>query len=284
MNVSTHIDVSKTVLEALAWKGDTNLAAKNAGYPDEVRAVLVDGVGAHLLGHNLASLNHFVVPYGGGKFGGYCWKTDRSIPNLDITNRKVGGDPKAWGFPIIAPFDEREPFVRLIRDLIASGSSIQADEITYTSAAAMAEWCWNTYLVWAKDSGSSKKQEALDTLVGWMLHLGVQDPSVPHHGLGIMLRGHSAFEGDVDDEWRRMKGSGEVDKLLKTMVVADNTAGTPRALAEELATASASVGYKRLGWYRCAYRRGWNKQVRTCVLRGLLGSVRLVKACQREAV
>lgn len=283
MNVSTHISISRTVLEALDWKGDVKLASRNAGYPDEVRAVLVEGLGAHALGHNLASLCHFVVPYGDGKFGGYCWKTDRSVPHLDFTNRKVGGDPKAWGFPIIDPFDQREPFTRLVRDLIATGSSIQADEITYSSAASMAEWAWNTYLTWAKDSVSAKKQEALDALVGWMLHLGVQDPAVPHHSLGIMLRGHSAFEGDVDEEWSRMTGSGEVAELLKTMIAADNTAGTARSLAEEIAMSSV-VNFKRLGWCYCLYRRGWRKLVRQCVLRGLLGSVRLVKACQREVV
>ena len=281
MNIATHVDMTLTVLTALGWKGDVKLAAKNAAYPDEVRAVEVEGLGAHVMGHNLASLCHFVVPYGDGKFGGYCWASDKSVPSLDLTHRKAVAKPEAWGFPIFAPFTDREPFAKLLHD-IAPTATLEADRITYPAASSMADWAWQAYRVWMLDSMSPRKQEALDALCGWMMHKGVQDPSVPHHSLGLLLKGHSAFESDVDECWNRMKGSGKVADLLETLVKADNCPPTltVRELAEDLATRSR-VSPKRLGWYRCFWRKGWNALVKGCVLRGLTGSVQLAKLLQR---
>lgn len=224
MHGSTHNDITLTVLQALGWKGDVKLAARNAMYPDSVRSVEVEGHGCNLLGHGFAASAHFLRPYGNDHFGGYCWMTDRSIPHLDLTHRKVISHPEAWGFPVLDQFVQREPLAVLIHDLTTPGhtGSIEADQITYPTAAIMADWAFQLYDVWAHDSLSARRQEALDTLCGWMMHLGVQDPVVPHHADGLLLSGHTAFEGGVDEMWNRMKGSGEVDKLLKTLIAADN--------------------------------------------------------------
>jgi hypothetical protein len=287
MNVSTHVDMTLTVLSALGWRGNAKLAAKNAGYPDEVRAIEVDGIGAHVMGRNLASLAHFVVPQGdSGTFGGYCWHTDRSLPHLDLTKRSVKPNPGAWGFPVIESFLTREPLVVLINSMTQPGhqGSIEADQITYPAASSMADWAFQLYRVWAHDSRLERKQEALDTLAGWMMHLGVQDPSVPHHAGGVLLDGHSAFEGDVDECWNRIKADHTVDDLLTTLIQTDNCPATltVRGLAEDRAK-SAVISPRKLGWYRCFWRKGWNRQVKACVLRGLTGSVQLGKLLQREA-
>jgi hypothetical protein len=286
MDGSSHIDITQTVLAALGWKGDVKLAAKNAYYPDLVRSIEVEGLGAHVFGRGFSSLAHFVVPLGDDKFGGYCWKTDRSVPHLDFTKRKVVPKPEAWGFPVIAPFEEREPLAELVRDLTTPGhlGSIEADQITYPAASIMAEWCFRLYEAWAHDSLSLRRQEALDILAGWMMHLGVQDSSVPHHAAGMLLDGHSAFEADVDECWNRMKAKGEVDALLKTLVATPNAPSTltVRGLAEDCAD-SAHIAAWKLGWYRCFWRPGWNKAVKACVLRGLTSSVQLGKGLMRVA-
>lgn len=287
MNGATHIDITLTVLQALGWKGDVKLAARNAAYPDAVRAIEVEGLGCNVLGHGFAAFVHFLRPYGDDKFGGYCWMTDRSVPHLDLTHRKVVPHPDAWGFPVIDSFVQREPLAALVRDLSTPGhmATIEADQLTFPTAAIMADWAYQLFDVWAHDGQSGKRQEALDTLTGWMMHLGVQDPVVPHHADGLLLDSHTAFEGDVDECWHRMKGAGEVDALLKTLIAADNCPSTlmVRGLAEDLATAAA-ISPRKLRWFRCMWRRGWNRLVRQCVLAGLTGSVQLGKLLMREAV
>lgn len=283
---ATHVDMTQTVLTALGWKGDVKLAARNAAYPDSVRNIEVDGHGCTVLGQNFAALAHFTVPYGDDHFGGYCWATDRSVPHLDLTKRAVIPHPDAWGFPVIESFVLREPVAELVRDLTIPGhaGSVQADQITYPAGSIMADWAYQLYDVWAHDSGSARKQEALDTLCGWMMHLGIQDSVIPHHALGVLLDGHSAFEGDVDEYWKQLKATGKADALLATLVKTDNAPSTltVRGLAEDLAT-SAYIGAWKLGWYRCFWRIGWNRAVKRTVLRALTGSVQLGKFLAREA-
>jgi len=277
---ATHVDLSLTVLQALGWKGDAKLAAKNAAYPDAVRSIEVQGVGCSLLGHCFAAWAHFERD---GKYG-YSWPSDRSIPDLDIIDRKVIPHPEAWGFPVPESFILREPLAVLVHDLTQPGHEgpIQADRITFPAASIMAEWVYEMYLVWAKDSASPRRREALDTLAGWLMHLAAQDPAVCFHADGLLLDGHSAFEGDVDEQWHRMKASGEIDRLLKTLIPADNAPDglLPRALAESTAT-DAVVAPCRLKACRWLWRPGWNKLVRGCVLRGLLASVQLGKVLMR---
>jgi hypothetical protein len=285
MNGATHIAMTKAVVEALGWKGDHNLVAQNADYPDRVRAIEVEKYGAYVIGRNLASLTHFVQPVGKDKYVGYCWKRDRSVPHIDLSSVKVIPKPEAWGWPFDASMTAKEPLAVLVRTLTqpSSKGSIQADEITYSTAAIMGEWAENCYGELAKKLTGAERQKALDTVAGSIFHLGAQDPAVPHHADCILLDGHSGFEGDVDEEYKRMVGDGTIGELLKTMIKADNApAGlTIRAIAEQTAT-RAVVSPRKLGFYQCFWRRGWNKLVHRCVLLGLTSSVQVCKVLMRE--
>lgn len=286
MNGSTHIALTKVVLEALGWKGDMNLAARNAYYPDQVRAIEVQKYGAHVIGRNLASLAHFICPVTKETFAGYCWKLDKSVPHIDLSKVKVIPKPEAWGWPITAEMAAKEPLAVLVKDLTTPGhiGSIEADQITYPTAGIMGEWVFDCYKELAKTLTGEERQKALDTVSGWMFHLGAQDPPVPHHAARILLDGHSGFEGDVDEEFNRMVGDGTVEALLKTLVKADNAPEglTIRTIAEQTARLSYFKPW-RLGLYQCLWRKGWNKLVHQCVLRGLTASVKVGKVLMREA-
>lgn len=288
MREGTHVDMTLTVLDAAAWKGDRKLAAKNAMYPDEVRAIEVEGLGAHVFGKSLSSLAHFCRPLDNeGHFGGYCWASDRSTPHLDLGKRKVQPHPEAWGFPT-APDDQKaEPLAKLVHDLTQPGhaGSIEADQMTYPTAAIMAEWCHGMREAWAglavQVGSGAETDAAMDTLAGWIFHF-VQDAGVPHHACGVMLAGHAGFEGDLDERWNRWKKSGKATALLKSLLAADNVPAeaTPRWVAEEAAK-SAVVSVRRLRWCRCLWRPGWNKLVDQCIARGLLATVRAAKILAR---
>ncbi len=281
---ATHAAMTKAVVEALNWPGDWNLVARSAILPDDVQTIGVEQYGCHLLGKNLAALVHFAVPSANGHYNGYCWMRDSSVPHVDLSKVQVIPHPEAWGFPIVEDpeFIKTEPFSKLVIDL-SGHASLQADEFTYSTCAVMGEWAFNCYRkVLRTWKGKADYQMALDTLAGEMYHLLVEDPVVPYHGAGVMLDGHSAFEGDVDECYKEMEGSGEVALILKGLIAADNkpNAGV-RTLAETLAQ-KAYVSPRRLAWRRCFWRRGWNKAVRACVLQGLTGSVQLGKLLMAE--
>lgn len=274
MNRSTHIDLSLTVLEALDWKGDAKLVAKNAAFPDQVRLIEVSGLGFNFMGHGFQSLEHFGMPGpkdAQGRFvlNGYCFKRDRSVPYLDLPNRIVIVHPEAWGDPATKTGTVlTEPTYTLTQ---VPGYKPIADEMTFAAASAMAEWAEKIYRQTEADP------PLRDASAGWIFHF-IQDICVPHHVLLLLLKGHSAFEGDVDECWRRMKSNGSVGKLLIALVKADNVVDylTVRSIAEQTA-AKAVVSPRKLGFYRCFWRRGWNKLVEQCVVRGLLASVQIGK-------
>lgn len=278
MNTSTHAAMSKAVLEALGWPGDRNMAARNAMYPDEVRAVTLEKYGAYVIGHNCASLCHFTIPSSDGKFMGYSWLLDRSVPALDLSDVEVMPQPEAWGWPVAEHPDlvNREPFAKLVREL-RGRMSTEADEITYTAGSIMAGWLSECYFVLAKRLTGAIRRDALDTVGGWALHFSC-DSAMPHHANGTMLHGHSGFEGDVDEKYRQMEASGEIAALLKSLVAADNApAGTTlRQVVEDTARLSV-ISPCRLSAYHTLYRRGWNKLVKASVLRALVASVRVGK-------
>lgn len=286
MNGSTHIALTKVVVEALGWKGDLNLVSRNAEYPDSVRAIEVEKYGAHVIGKNLASLTHFCRPIGKtGKFEGYCWMSDRSIPKIDISDVKVLPKPEAWGTPLTEEMTKEEPLFKLVKDLSSPEhkGSIQADEITYSTSANMGEWVFDCYKTLAKKLTGEERQKALDTLAGWMFHLGAQDPAVPHHSCNVMLDGHSGFEGDVDEEFKRLTGDGTVAALLKTAIQSDNAPDglTIRAISEQTAV-KAYVSPNKLHFSQCFWRKGWKKMVHQCLLRGIISSVQVGKVLMRE--
>jgi len=284
MREATHIALTRAVVEAIGWPGDCNLVARNAAFPDEARVIEVEKYGAHLLGLNLASLTHFTIPTSGGKFQGYGWELDRSVPAIDLSGVKVLPHPEAWGFPVAQHEDMLldEPLAKLVRDLTGHGT-IQADEITYSAGSIMAEWGNGCYRKLATRLTGDVRRQALDVTAGWQFHWSGDGPQ-PHHQLGILLKGHAAFEGDVDELYKTMEASGEIAALLKPLVVANNAPYpmTARQVVEQAASMPVP-GPCRLGVYRTLWRRGWNKLVRAAVLRALTSSVRMGKVLMREA-
>jgi hypothetical protein len=196
---------------------------------------------------------------------------------------KVIARPEQWGYPLTREMWEQDPFAVLVKDLTGHGS-LEADQITYSTAAVMVQWLLNCYKELAKTLTGEERQKALDTIAGWIFHLAAQDPVVPHHAVNVLLDGHSAFESDVDEDFKRLVGDGTIAKLLETLVKTDNlpTTGTLREFVEQTADKSV-VSVRKLGWYRCFWRRGWNQLVRTCVLRGLTTSVQTGKLLLKAA-
>jgi hypothetical protein len=284
MREATHAAMSKAVLEALGWPGDRNLVARNAMFPDEVEAVTVEKYGAHVIGLGLSSLCHFTIPTSGGKFQGYGWELDKSVPAIDLSSVKVVPHPEAWGFPVAQHEDMLldEPLAKLVRDLTGHGT-IQADEITYSAGSSMVDWANGCYRKLAVRLVGQMRRQALDVTAGWQFHWAGDGP-MPHHRLGILLKGHAAFEGDVDELYKTMEASGEIAALLRSLVAANNAPYpmTVRAVVEQAASMPVP-GPCRLGVYRTLWRRGWNKLVRAAVLRALVSSVRMGKILMREA-
>lgn len=285
---STHIAMSKAVLDAVEWPGDRNYAARNAAFPDEVRSIEVEKYGAHVIGKNLSSLVHFCRPTAGGHFAGYCWSSDKSVPKIDLSKVQAISKPDEWGFPVQPQVDivAVEPFALLLESLRKSHSSLQADEVTYTTSAVMAGWTRQSFGKIAQRLIGQEKDRALGALAGWTFHLGAQDPVMPHHANGTLLDGHSAFEGDVDELYKLMEGSGEIAALLKTLVPANNV--TPDMLGEDgirlLAECCAKKAYVapwRLCVYMTLYRHGWKKLVRRSVLSGLTATVQIAKVLKQ---
>lgn len=284
MRESSHIAMTRAVVEALGWPGDRNLVARNAAFPDEVEAVTVEKYGAHVIGLGLSSLCHFCIPTSGGKYQGYNWELDKSVPAVDLSSVKVVPKPEAWGFPVAQHEDMLldEPLAKLVRDLTGH-ASIQADEITFSAGSIMAEWGNECYRKLATRLTGDVRRQALDVTAGWQFHWAGDGP-MPHHKLGILLKGHAAFEGDVDELYKKMEASGEIAALLKTLVVANNAPYplTARQVVEQAASMPVP-GPCRLGVYRTLWRRGWNKLVRAAVLRALVSSVKVGKVLMRQA-
>ena len=265
MNGATHIDMTKVLAEAIGWKGDVNLLARNASFPDDARVITIEGYGAHLFGKNIASFTHFCRPVlgtEGVRFEGYGYKIDRSVPHFDLSNRKVVPAPKEWGFPIAQ--DESllldEPLAKLIATLTdpATKGCIEADELTYPTAANMAAWA--SKAAEKLRGGGQLSQKAIDTLAGWIMHF-VEDCCVPHHAEGLCLKGHQGYEGDLEERWREMRGNGEAQKLVdRVKPDSEKVQRMPRSICEGNALGSqCSPGM--LGWYRWFWRRGWHRLI-----------------------
>lgn len=277
----THIDMTSFVADIVEWPGDRKLLARNAAFPDEVRSVEVEGVGAHIFGHNLAALCHFVRPVGEYRFHGYCWKKDRSLPHIDLPNRVVNPKPGAWPFPIDYELERKEPLAVLIHtlDFPSTHGSIAADEVTYPTAAIMANWIECAFRD-VRHVEEARRQEARDVLAGWACHLAAQDPVVPHHAAGLLLDGHSAFEGEVDEQWARLRQSGEAVTWAKKAL--DGTLpNCLRMLAEDNATFAAKSP-RTLCWWNL-WRPSMRKGARLCAIAGLQATVRCLRLLQSEA-
>lgn len=275
MNAPFHIDASKRVALLCGWPGDLNVLAKAASFPDEVRSVLVEGLGAHALGHNFAAFTHFCKPVKddlGWVYRGYCYNRDESLPQLPLPNRRVIASPQAWGPPIPSTLWDAEPLDAVLR-VLDGHASIAADHMTFPTAANMAEWvqaAWDDVFD-AEDRDSYEH----NILAGYMLHF-VQDCCVPHHVLGVLLAGHSEFEAAIDDLWRTWAQNGRADQIITDELKRVKAGSSVRAVCEAAALDSrVSLGW--LKFCKLAWAPGWAKLMEASMERALRRSVQVLR-------
>jgi hypothetical protein len=289
VNGSTHIDMSLAAADLVEWKGDRKLLARSAEFPDTVRAVHIDGLGAYVIGKNCAAFCHFNRRRNGEHAivnVGYNWEMDRSIPDIPLLDRDVIPHPEEWGFPTDDMTRHIEPLSELVETLKnpKTKGTIKADKITFPAAATMADWCQKVIqtlpaAILTADPGV--RQNAIDIVAGWALHF-VEDCCVPHHAEGLLLKGHSAFEGDVEDEWRNLRGSGEYHELetewwpMPESIIKKHSL---RSICEENAQ-KAQCSPSKLGCYRWFWRRGWNRLVRQTIGEGYRSAVLTLRRIQ----
>lgn len=219
MDGRAHIDFTKALAEAVSWPGEMNRIARAAEEPDSVTNVRVGSFGAHLFGLNTASMVHFpVIPE--GEFDkqitvGYNWDRDDSVPGIDLPDVDVYCRPEVWDLP--GKFLREEPLWKLLKFLSSKDpktkkprGSIAADELTWPSSTAYAEWMDKTFsglmthwlLADTREPFSRGDWDAcltkLSQMAGWMCHF-IEDACIPHHVYGVLLNGHSSFEGSVTE-------------------------------------------------------------------------------------
>jgi len=264
MNGTTHVDISLVAAKATDFYCE-KVVAKAAKFPDSVRNIQVQGVGAHLWGHNFACLAHFCRPEV-NIFKGYNWKHDSSLPSLDLPDRDVQPHPEEW--PILPQkWRDKDPMWRLIKTLTDPDSkgSIAADEITYSTAASMAFWLTEAYAFAFKPKMHT---EEAANVAGWILHF-VQDCAVPHHAWGTLLNGHSEFESACADRWTWLRQTHA--KCINDWVMegAVATVERPRWICEGVAKESFEEG--RVMWWKR------QRKVDAALRRAVVHSVRCLR-------
>lgn len=276
MNSAFHIDASKRVALACGWPGDVNLLARNAAYPDEVRAVLVEGLGAHAFGHNFAAFTHFCKPVedeAGWSFRGYNYSRDASLPQLPLPDKHVTAEPYAWGPPILSTFWDDEPLAALL-NVLEGHASTAADHLTFPTAANMASWVELNYE--ELDAAPDRSTDEQAILAGYMLHF-VQDCCVPHHVLGVLLAGHSEFEAAIDDLWRTWAQNGRADRII----MAEQAKAIHRTPVRTICEAAALESRVSLGWLRfcrAVWAPGWTALMEAAMERALRRSTQLLRS------
>lgn len=242
MQESTHVHMTRIAAELIGWPKDAlEEVSSEAATPDRMHVLEVRDLGYHGFGHELCSLTHFArrviamkdkKPVGFTMVG-YCYKRDESAPHLDLPNRDVVSHVENYRWPVTPEMRLKEPLYDLLK---VKGISKAADEITFPAASSYAAWCeWCISRI-PKDEESVL--EAVSHFTGWACHY-VQDLCVPHHASGLLLAGHSAFEGDAVESWTRLRAKltpGAVPPLSL-----GKQAPTFRAIAEKVAGMSFAV-------------------------------------------
>lgn len=250
MNGETHSEITKEVVQVVAGSyGAAVGASEFAAFPDEVDDIDVRGVGTHIVGRALCSLTHFQVPTTLRSFRGYCWSSDTSIQprfaTVPLPHREVLCDTSRWTTVVGARDLERHPLYRLLRDLNGQ-ATVAADQLTYPTAAVMAEWI-----------GGCKKSTAQ---LGCILHF-VQDAAVQHHASGWLLHGHASYEGALQEAWHTTSDSNK-GRWLEA-AARGRQQMTPRRAVEELARlqrrglVSEPLVFARAIQYSAAVVRWW---------------------------
>jgi hypothetical protein len=197
MNSSTHIDLTRLVAEEVGWPGDIKRLARCAYVPDEMECIKVGDLGTHFLGFDFSAWTHFCRPTGDGRYKGYNHEYDKRLfgifpPGVDLTVKSLS---HKWVMALGSEVGTGEPLSNVISTLEGHGS-LDADELTFPTAAVMAGWLELGFT-------SKANVSTLDDLSGYICHF-VQDCCVPHHAAGTIFHGHREFEGAVESNWWRM--------------------------------------------------------------------------------
>lgn len=185
-----HLSLTDRAAQLLSITGENRAALlRGSTFPDQVPDLRFRTGGHQLLGHNLASLTHFCVPVGGGRYQGWCWKVDPGTRWIDLVDRDISCDVDGWlravkvygcDDLVLLPWVNQHPQVRLDD---VGGYSTALDETTFAGAHSMAEWIW---ILARKEPVGTRRQALRWFLAGCLAHL-VQDQLVPYHSNGWML-------------------------------------------------------------------------------------------------
>jgi hypothetical protein len=172
-----------------------------AALPDLVNelACQVPGLGPQtsMLGHNLASLEHFQRADGRG----YYWPGDES---LTVAGRLVEtAAAVAQAHVTVNHTGEPAPLVPMLDPppvvaSVASQPSATVCSCDFPSAALGAAYYGEAARQWAAQGNTAGWRRC----AGYALHF-VQDCLVPHHAWGCLLYGHAAFEDELEARWAR---------------------------------------------------------------------------------
>lgn len=219
MNGAHHRDLTLAVAKAMGVRDAEEIAA-NADLPDRVDDIAVARTGTHIFGRSLCSLTHFCVPTGGRTHRGWGWKLDDSLPlHPDLPNREVAVDTSKWEESIsrVVLDYEKHPLYLLLN---VPGYTPYFDEITYSTAAVMAEWLGRVRVKWHPAA------------IGGTVHYA-QD-MIRHHVHGWLLNGHSEYEGRLEEWWHTNRSSTAVRRMLVS-AARTKVGVAPREVCEKLA-------------------------------------------------
>lgn len=268
MKSDLHVAMTKEAALAIGWRGDVNMLARSAVCPDTVPVIKVESLGSHLLGHNFASFTHFCRPISdadGTVFRGYNYKRDRSLPGLDLPDKTVSSNYVGWGDLLFLSQKEKDPLNVLLEGMKARGDSMALDEMTFPTAATMAEWF--------EGCTGRLGYPAFDAAAGCTVHF-LQDCAVPHHAMGLLADGHQAFEGDLSERFGELHAAGTVGEILK--LAADEMGPRFKMGCRqicEFTARDAEISMFRLALCRSVWQPGWRALIDRCIERGLRATV-----------
>ena len=164
---------------------------------------------------------------------------------MALPHRDVRCDTSRWTVVVSPAHLGQHPLYRLL-GVIRGKATIAADQMTYPTAAVMAEWL----------SGCTKNASQL----GCILHF-IQDAAVVHHASGWMLNGHASYEGALQEAWHTT-GDANKNRWLNAAARGRQTM-LPRRAVEELARlqrqglVSEPLVFARAIKYSAAVVRWW---------------------------
>jgi len=213
--------------------------ADAASLPDEVKDIQIGTFGSTIWGRPLQSLTHFCTPYGDeGKFRGYNWHRDDSlwcgIRRWDPRVGDVRCITEPW-VPIVGrQIAADHPIAHLVWS-IRGRATLDADNLTFPTAAVMAEWAWRAATIRLADGAPSPK------VVGCVLHW-LQDVCVPHHARAWLLKGHAKIEARMARDLGKVLRALLAKTALRILGLVNNPPTEPRRAVERCARESFDAG------------------------------------------